>query len=90
MEAAEKFFEGEFADVKDEDGDSPMAATSSSKAFKRLAVRVYSVPHKTRADCANQTPEPEDGEDEDEDEDGDGEAEDDDGTCGASRARDVD
>ena len=44
MEAAEKFFEGEFADVKDEDGDSPMAATSSSKASKRLAVRVYSVP----------------------------------------------
>ena len=51
---------------------------------------VYTRCHKTRADCANQTPEPEDGEDEDEDEDGDGEAEDDDGTCGASRARDVD
>ncbi|KAL1660626.1 hypothetical protein GGF50DRAFT_106202 [Schizophyllum commune] len=61
MEAAEKFFEGEFADVKDEDGDSPMAATSSSKASKRLATP---------------EPEDGEDEDEDEDGDGEAEDDD--------------
>lgn len=43
MQAAERFFEGKFDHITDDDGDVPMASTSDSNPRHRPAVRV--APH---------------------------------------------